>query len=161
MNILHKNWFCHQCSLQFDSKYIYSLHLKLLHKHKNAKRSNKNELKLDESISSDEKSDSNNQIASDQKKKKTFKCEICQYYSSRKSNLNVHITSVHKEKKSFKCKFCKYASSVKGNLKCHISSVHEGKKPFKCEFCKYTCYQKVHLETHIATIHEGKKAIQM
>ena len=89
MEVTKKDWLCNQCSLQFDTKNIFSLHLKLLHKHKNAKRSNKNELKSipsdglsdsNKSILSDERSDSH--IASNQKERKSFKCEICHYHSS-------------------------------------------------------------------------------
>ena len=131
MNITKKDWFCHQCSLQFDSMHIYSLHLKLLHRHKNAKRSNKSDINSNKPISSDEKSHSNNQIALDQNKKKTFKCEHCKYNSSQRGNLNVHIASVHERKKPFKCEFCKYTSPTKQTLIKHVASVHERKKALK------------------------------
>ena len=39
INIIEKDGFFHQCSLQFESKHIYSLHLKPLHINKNTKRS--------------------------------------------------------------------------------------------------------------------------
>ena len=64
MNVKKKEWFCYQCSLQFDSQHVYGLHLKLMHKHINAKRSNKNKLKTIEQISIDENSDSIIQIIS-------------------------------------------------------------------------------------------------
>ena len=63
MNITKKDWFCHQCLLQFDSKHVYSLHLKLLHKHKIETKSIKNELKSNEPLIYDKKSDSNNIVS--------------------------------------------------------------------------------------------------
>ena len=70
MNITKKDNFCHQCLLQFDRKHVYSLHLKLLHKHRNAKKHNKHERKSNKQISNDEKSGSNNKITSDPNKRK-------------------------------------------------------------------------------------------
>ena len=78
--------------------------------------SNKNELKSNKPILGDEKLDSNTQRASDQNKKKTYKCGICQYYSSQRGNLTVHIASVHEEKKSFKCEICNYTCSTVASL---------------------------------------------
>ena len=125
MNITNKDCFCYQCLLQFDSKHNHSLHLKLLHKQKNPKIFNKNELKSNKHISSEEKLVSNNQITSYQKKTNSFKGELCEYYSSRGSNHNVHIASDHEGKKKFMCDLCSYNFSSKLNLNKHISSVHE------------------------------------
>ena len=85
MNITKKKCFCRQCSLQFDNEYILSLHLKVVHKHKNSKGAIKYVIKSNMPISSDEKSDSNNQIALGQKRKKTL------------SNVTFANTSVFKE----------------------------------------------------------------
>ena len=125
MNVTKRDGFCHQCSLQFDSKQIYSLHLWVVHKQENSKRSIKNELKSIKPISSLEISDSNSQIASDQNKKKKFKCKHCQYYSSQKGTLNVHIASVHERKKPFKCEFCDKTYSRKNDLNEHVFSKDE------------------------------------
>ena len=62
MNISKKEWFCYQCSLQFDSSLVYDLHLKLLHKHIIETKSIKNEPKTNDLLANDEKSDSSNQI---------------------------------------------------------------------------------------------------
>ena len=128
MNITKKNWFCYQCSLHFESKYVYSLHLKIVHKHIVGPKSIKTGIKSNKILSSDEKSDSDKQSVSDENEKKTFQCEICQCCFSRRSILDFHITSLH-----------------------------EGHKPFKCEFCSYTCSQKISLKKHVASVHEGKK----
>ena len=72
MNIAKIKCFCHQCLLQFDNEYILSLHLKVVHKHKNSKGAIKYVIKSNIPISSDKKSDSNNHIALGQKRKKDF-----------------------------------------------------------------------------------------
>ena len=74
MNITKKNWFCYQCSLQFDSQHVYSLHLKLLHKHRIQRKSNKNKHKSNEPLAIEEASDSSNQIVPNQYEKKIFEC---------------------------------------------------------------------------------------
>ena len=38
MNITQKDWFCYQCSLQFDGQHVYTLHSKLLHKQKTRRK---------------------------------------------------------------------------------------------------------------------------
>ena len=71
MKVSKKDRFCYKCSLPSNSKRINSLHL-----HKNAIRSNKSNLESNKPISSDENSNLDNQIASGQNEKKTFKCEL-------------------------------------------------------------------------------------
>ena len=99
MNIPNREWFCVLCSLQFDSKLVYNLHLKLLHKHIIQKKSIKNKCKSNDSLTSYDKSDSTSKILLDQAKKKIFECKICEYNFSQRKHLNVHIASVHEEKK--------------------------------------------------------------
>ena len=62
MNISKKEWFCYQCSLQFDSNLAYVRHLKLLHKQIIETKFTINEPKTNELLANDTKSDSNNQI---------------------------------------------------------------------------------------------------
>ena len=143
MNIAKKDWFCYVCSLQFDSKHIYGLHLKLLHKKMSELTSIKNgpkSIKL------------NNQNVSIQIDSKTFQCEIC-LHNFRKDNLKRHISTVHKGNKQFKCHFCNSTFTQKGNLKTHVTSVHERKKSFKCDFCNDTYSQKNQLKKHIDSVH--------
>ena len=70
MNNTKKDWFCYQCSLQFDSKHIYSLHIRLLHKPIIETKSIKNELTSNEPLACVKKLDLGNQIISDQDRKK-------------------------------------------------------------------------------------------
>ena len=62
------------------------------------------------------------------KKKKPFKCDICDYSFSLKSGMILHVASVHeenKEKMPFKCEVCNYCCSTKQQIKRHVASVHE------------------------------------
>ena len=70
---------------------------------------------------------------------------------------HLHVFSVHEGKKQFKCEICDYSSSRKGNLKLHVASVHEKNIPFKCEMCDYSCSLKSSLQIHVASVHEAKK----
>ena len=42
-----------------------------------------------------------------------------------------HVDIVHEKKKSFKCELCDYNCGQKGDMKKHVAIVHEKKKPFK------------------------------
>ena len=142
-----KDWYCEMCSLQFDKKIIFIMHLSIVHK---------------EVVGIKEEPTSNNFKEEPEKTriKTLLQCEICSKTFSHKSAIKYHITSVHEEKKPFKCKMCDHSYSEKGNLKRHISSVHEKKKPFKCETCDYTSSQKVGLKRHITSIHEKIRPYQ-
>ena len=89
-----------------------------------------------------------------QKGNKSFKCEVCDYRSSRKCDLKKHISLVHEAKKRFKCDICKAIIITKYGLKRHINSVHEGIKPFKCNICDYQTTRKLSLKSHIVSVHE-------
>ena len=86
-------------------------------------------------------------------KVRAFKCNFCDYETSKNCILKKHIESVHEGNKPFKCKLCEYESALKGNLKTHIRSVHERIKPFKCNDCDYQAAQKVTLKNHIKSVH--------
>ena len=86
MNITHKDWFCYQCSFQFDSQHVYSLHLKLLHKHRFEKKSIANKLESIEPHASAEKSDLDNQIVLDQNEKKIVNGEVFPFSNSKRDH---------------------------------------------------------------------------
>ena len=69
------------------------------------------------------------------------------------NNLKQHKKSVHEGNKPFKCEVCDFSSSRKIDMKRHVNAVHEGKKPFKCEICDYRCSRKNRLKQHIACKH--------
>ena len=128
MNVSKKDWFCYQCSLQFNSSQVYDLHLKLLHKQIET-QSIKNEPKSNEVLANDTKSDICNQIVSLQTEMKTFKCEICEYRSPQKSHLKRHMLSNHSVQKMNKCAICSGNFETKPKLQEHIESAHGKKVP--------------------------------
>ena len=113
MNIAKKEWFCFPCSIQFDSKHVYSLHLKLLHKDMILTKSIIKQLESYEPVASEEMSISSNQIATHQNERKTFDYKNCQYSFTQRDHLNVHIASIREENKPLKCKFCNYTCFTK------------------------------------------------
>ena len=92
--------------------------------------------------------------------KTSFKCEICDYSSSRKFEIKQHVESVHEGKKSFKCKLCCYSSNEKFKVNQHFESVHEEKKLHKCQICVKRFTFMDSLKRHV--IHtQGEEALQM
>ena len=84
---------------------------------------------------------------------KSFKCDLCEYSSSRKDNLNRHkklrghFTEASQED-GYKCPWCDFRSGTIV-LKQHIQSVHSGKmKQYKCELCYYSSSRKDNLTRH-------------
>ena len=130
MKNIDEEFFCAQCSLKFGTSVVYGLHLKLVHGKKNKSQ--------------------------EPERKKSFESDI-QETNVAKSDSSKPIASVNRRKKSFKCEICNYKNSDKTNLKKHIASFHDGEKPFKCEVCNYTFTEKFSLKRHVASIHEGKK----
>ena len=157
-----KDLYCFLCSLQFESRSIYDLHLSLIHNYKCREEIFvKKELEEEvlpicsKNIQSKPKENQGlvENILSVQEKKKPFKCKFCGNGYSYKSKMNRHVSSVHEGKKPFKCEFCNYGFSTKGDLNKHVASVHERKKPFKCEYCSYTCSRKSSLNIHVTSVH--------
>ena len=154
--------FCDECSLQFDKKIVYDIHLSIVHKTKDKVEEETIQLKEENeglSILCDNKKSKNNLPSLDLRNKKNIshKCSICDYTTSSKGNLKRHIDSIHSGKKPHKCLICDHITSSKGNLKQHIEAVHEGKKLFKCFICDYSTSNNGGLKRHIEAVHEGKK----
>ena len=95
MERTNKALFCDKCSLQFDKKIVYDMHLSIIHKTKAEK--------VEQSIEFWEENQSF-MLNSDNTKSNMYDLSL---------NLN------HKEtrKKPHECSICDYTSSKKGNLK--------------------------------------------
>ena len=63
---------------------------------------------------------------------------------------------VPKKRRDFKCIICDASFNLKSNLKVHIASVHEGKKPFKCNVCDASFARNAILRSHFSSVHEEK-----
>ena len=111
--------------------------------------------------------------------KKRFKCEACEYSTSRGNDMSRHVerihkgkrqfnsdkslelstmiqdvTVVHREKKLFQCDNCYYSSSKKCDFQRHVEAVHERKQPFKCELCLKAFSRKFSLKGHVEAVHK-------
>ena len=108
-----KELFCSQCSLQFNGKYVYNLHLYLVHNVK------------DDGQKSQSKSENVEDIGGNINGKQSFNCEICKRKFSFRFSLHRHISEVHEEKRPHK----------KVTMNNHKELVHEEKKKFQCGKC--------------------------
>ena len=139
--IIQKDLYCEVCSLQFDKKYVFDLHMSLVHgkKIKIKKEAMTLETKMDIEKCPE---------------KQSFQCEICQASFKYEQGLKRHKLSVHDGMKPFKCEICSISFTQKPSLKVHMKSVHEGKKPFKCDICDTKFARKSTLKNHITSVHE-------
>ena len=164
-NIL-KDWFCELCSLQFDKKYVYDVHMSLVHKKtvcpqskidKTAVKKKNGDLGQENSFdliqNSIIRSNINKKNDAVHERKKPHQCSICDYSCAYKQNLKKHIDAVHEGKKPHKCSICDYKCTTKSNLKVHIDAIHEGRKPHKCSFCDRSFALNHQMKKHINKIH--------
>jgi len=67
-----------------------------------------------------------------------FKCDICNYQTTRSDNLKRHQKTKHKNETTvsnqFVCDVCGVTFGSLSALNCHTTTKHE-KKTFKCRFC--------------------------
>ena len=89
---MSSDWFCKKCNLQFGKKYVFELHLSLVH---GEKIEIKNEPLESEVFQENQ--------ASKKVVDTCLKCEICSSLFKTKENLKRHIESVHEGKKPYKC----------------------------------------------------------
>ena len=148
---IRKEFYCFQCSLQFENRTIYDMHLKLLHEYENHAKSIfgveiKQKMKESHVLSQSNINFSNSQVVKHinieslkqgigSLRKKILNCNICNSLFVSKQQLKIHIFSVHEGKKLFQCDYCDTSFTQKGNLKVQVQSVHEGKKSFACSSC--------------------------
>ena len=152
---LLRDLFCLQCSLQFNGKYVFSLHQKLVHGSKDLDM--KKEIipeKSDQESRNDAKTNAQSPLLLVDEE---FNCNDCNADFPSRSHLHSHIESFHEDKKQFKCNICDASFTQKGNLNLHIKSVHEGKKSFKCSICDYKFSRKQLLNNHMVSVHEEIK----
>ena len=135
MEITNAALFCEKCSLQFDKKIVYDIHMSFVHK-----------------ISIEVKLEENTIEIKEDNAGLVLQCEI----TKSKQNIGNSIQKGNKSykcKKPYKCSICSYSFSQQRSLKRHIESVHDGKKPHKCSICDYSFSSKGILRNHIKSIH--------
>ena len=149
-----KDLYCFQCSLQFEKMSIYEMHLSIMHNYKR-------KIKAFDTIIKTEPEEIESSIdMNNGQSKHTDKQELSQKVTSvndeKKSSNKITHTLTFNKKKSFSCKICSHSFSQKGHLRRHVASIHEEKKSFKCEKCDYKCSQKGSMKQHVASVHERK-----
>ena len=106
------DWYCSRCSLQFDKRIIFDMHLSIVHKESVEIKEEPSTCKNEPNLGFE---------------KALFMCEFCDSQFETEITLNQHILSYHKENKQFKCEICDHSYSQKCQLKRHLKSVHEKK----------------------------------
>ena len=97
-----------------------------------------------------------------EKNKKLFKCNFCEYKSIRKSCLKTHLMLIHNvgDIKWYSCNHCNYKTKVKASLSKHEMLKHNTRnKPiiwYHCSKlgCKYKARQKSHIKEHERNVHD-------
>ena len=117
---------CFQCSLQFDKKSLYDLHLSIIHNYKSRPKP----------------------TVKSEPEEIEFPIDLDNIESNYQGNQK-SIDNLHDGRGPFKCETCDKNFLKKVYLKKHFASIHEGKKPFKCETCDYMCSQKDNLNGHL------------
>ena len=170
MDVKISHLYCYECSLQFDTKYVFDIHLSVTHGKKlDIKQEPDSQASfIPETIEFEIKhpckgngGENESKIRkvsikrqSGHKGKKQFNCDLCNAFFGQKSSLNTHVAIVHEGKKQFKCDICDADFGRKGNLDAHVSTFHEGRKQFKCDICNASFGQKGNLNNHAAIAHE-------
>ena len=143
--------FCEKCTLQFDKKYAFDLHLSSVHGVKIEVM--KKPLICEENVPAQV----NENDVLDNVVNNSLTCDTCDSSFKSKKSLKRHITSVHEGKKSFKCDLCGTSFTGKSSLKRHVATVHEEKKPFKCAICDFKFSKKSVLKNHMVSVLEEIK----
>ena len=149
MEKLNKYWFCENCKLQFGKKYVFDLHLSLVHG-KQMIGVKPEPIDGKENVQEPEIFEKDSSMVHGQNievKCEPFTCkenvqepEVFEKDSS--MGLKRLTGSVQKDKKPLKCDICDADFTRNHQLKVHIESVHEQKKPFKCTICDASFSQK-------------------
>ena len=104
--------FCNKCTLQFDKKYVFDLHLLLVHGEKMA------EVKIEPGISEDnfQELQASEPVFPDHVVDIGLKCKTCDASFEEKGDLIGHVSSVHEGKKPFKYNTCDASFTKKQSI---------------------------------------------
>ena len=170
---------CSECNLKFKFKRNLKRHFSSVHDGKEFVDEWK-KLKYKRKIKQEpnEEGEANN--------KEMYKCECCDYTSTRKSCIRKHMVLRHKESEPYNCSKCDYIGEEKRqmirhvkevhntekiqcpkceikiapyNLKRHIKRIHDKIFPFLCNTCGFKATSNAELKNHVDKVHEGKRHI--
>ena len=144
MEVLMRDLYCYECSLQFDNKYVFDVHLSVVH---------------GEELDIKQEPDSQPLVIPEAKEIEIKQPDEEKNWEnvSKRRKISIRTTSDHEEKEKYKCDICNANFGQKSNFRTHVTTVHEGKKTFKCDICDASFGEKGTLKRHVATVHEGKK----
>ena len=147
MEVLMRDLYCFQCSLQFDNKYVFDFHLSAVH-------GKIRDIKQEPGFQTLIIPETNDFEIRDQY------VENCQKNEPKISEVLVKTPSGQNRDKNVKCDICDTSFGQKGDFNRHVLTVHEGKKQFKCDICDANFGQKNQLNQHVASVHGGNKQFQ-
>ena len=130
-----RDLYCFLCSLQFEKKLVYDLHVSLIHNYKEKTFVTKIKSEPEETLL----------VESDISLTNTDVQELNN--SSSKQNISFQ------QESSKSCNICDAVFDCKSKLDRHVLAIHEGKEPFKCNSCEAKFILKIKLNRHIASIH--------
>ena len=150
MEKINKDFFCKDCKLQFGKKYVFDLHLSLVHGKQMIEvkpepivcEETFQEPKFFEKGSS-ETHGQNIEVKCEPftSKENVQETEVFEKDSSK--GLKRLAGSVQKNKKPFKCNICDAAFARNHQLKVHKDSVHERKKPSNATYVMLVFQEKI------------------
>ena len=92
------------------------------------------------------------------KRKKKYKCQLCEKSFTHKCFLKKHVETRHEGKipEKYPCHICGGKLANKASLNQHIKGVHEGMriKPHPCLICYKRFEKSESLRHHVETVHE-------
>ncbi|XP_048003598.1 zinc finger protein 717-like isoform X10 [Leguminivora glycinivorella] len=145
------NLMCAHCDYSTISKRCLVVHLK---SHCSFKNLIKSDLHKHQAILSVDKQTHKTTHLKLNTRVEPYKCNTCDYKSSKRSHLRTHVMT-HTGEKPFQCSHCAYKCIHRRNLQRH-QSIHTGEKPYACSHCAYKCRTKLSLQRH-QIIHTGEK----
>ena len=83
-----------------------------------------------------------------------FLCEHCNFRCRFRLGLEKHANTVHKDKK-FRCEKCDYETSKLRNVKIHHKHIHVGVGRLVCEMCGFKAKTDSKLAWHISHVHKS------
>ena len=109
MEVLIRDFYCYECSLQFDTKYVFDVHLSVVHGKK---------------LDIKQEPYSQALVIPETQEPEHPREEIS--WKNQSIRRRTASTSGHKETEPFKCDICNAEFTSKHVMKGHIATIHEG-----------------------------------